>query len=165
MELSLLKDRLKNISRDMTYETDKFENRKINLGGSYEERRRFAMELYAEENAPVRTSPQDSIKRTDMLPDQCFLEFTIGFEMYFRKFEEDMAEVSCVRRRALVLFKQIMSLSAPDSTILYLVYVRNMDMDSICRMMYMSRATFYRRKNSALLQLKKLIETQEKKEE
>jgi DNA-directed RNA polymerase specialized sigma24 family protein len=149
----------------MTYETEKFENRKINLGGSYEERRRFAMELYAEENAPVRTSPQDSIKRTDMLPDQCFLEFTIGFEMYFRKFEEDMAKVSCVRRRALVLFKQIMSLSAPDSTILYLVYVRNMDMDSICRMMYMSRATFYRRKNSALLQLKKLIETQEKKEE
>ena len=162
MELSLLKTRLKNISRDMTYETEKFENRKISLGDSYEDRRRFAMELSAEDNAPVRTTPQDSIKRTDMLPDQNFLDFTIGFEMYFRRFEEDMEEVSSVRRNALVLFKQIMTLSSPDSTILYLIYVRSLDADSICRMMYMSRAKFYRRKNSALLQLKKLIENQEK---
>ena len=165
MELSLLKDRLKNISRDMTYETEKYANRKISLGSSYEDRRRFAMELYAEENAPVRTTPPDSIKRTDMLPDQNFLEFTIGFELYFRQFEEDMAEVSIVRRNALILFKQIMTLSSPDSTILYLIYVRSLDTQSICKMMYMSRATFYRRKNSALLQLKKLIESQDKKEE
>jgi DNA-directed RNA polymerase specialized sigma subunit len=78
------------------------------------------------------------------------IDFSQGFNAFIESLEEKYVEMIITRRQATLLLKRMLSLKLPFAQLLYYTYYKRLHPEEIKDKLYISRATFYRKKSDAI---------------
>lgn len=92
-------------------------------------------------------------------PDR-YNDFVIGFDKYLERTEKEIDEIINDNRQALIVFRTMLGLEHPYSTLLYNEFFRELPRKELLNTMYMSKSTFYRKRTIALEKLNESLKKQ-----
>ena len=73
-----------------------------------------------------------------------------GYDRFMSKMEKKASDIQTRRKEALTLFCRILNLPEPYNEILYLRYFKRLSCKDIRSILFMSRSSFYRKKDEAV---------------
>lgn len=147
---SIMKQRLVHLRVDLQSHSQAEETLLASICSAQEDRKKALMDLYAGFYSPCKVTDTTYLPKAQGDMNDVFLDFSEGFDLFVKAMEENYVEMILRRRRASILLNKVLSFSYPYSRILYLYYYKNEDPIAIAAKLYISRATFYRMKSSAI---------------
>ena len=80
-------------------------------------------------------------------------DFVIGFDNYLSKTESEIKALLHKNQRAMLIFKIMLCLEQPYSSILYFEFFKHMPAKEIEEKLFISKSTYYRKRDEALERL------------
>ncbi len=108
------------------------------------------MDFYAGLFAPCKVTNPSKIPTGQADMNDILIDFSEGFNDFIESMEERYVELIMRRRKATILLSRMLSFKLPFSQLMYLFYYKRMHRDEITKMLFISRATFYRLKSQAI---------------
>ena len=108
------------------------------------------MDFYAGLFSPCKVTDPGKIPTGQADMNDILIDFSEGFNDFIETLEERYVELIMRRRKATILLNRMLSFKLPFSRLMYLFYYKRMHRDEIIKMLFISRATFYRLKSQAI---------------
>lgn len=151
--MNIMKRRLKYLRIDLGIQSD-IENALLTeFRMLCEDKNRNILDYYTHFYAPCKVSDTEPKFHGQGDMNDMMIDFSEGYDKFIKALGEEYVSYMIRRRNASILLTKLLSLSYPQTKILYYYYYKAMDEKKIIDMMYISRSTFYRLKNNGLLML------------
>lgn len=153
---AIIKDRLIHLRVDLANHTPAEDHLLAEICSAREDQKKALMDLYAAYYSPCSVSDTQYIPKGQGDMNDVMIDFSEGFTQFIDTMEEQYVDMILRRRRAVILLSKMLSFKFPYSRILYLYYYKAEDPAKITEQLFISRATFYRMKSSAINALTKM---------
>lgn len=147
---AIIETRLKNLRSDLTCRTPEEDTIIAEICKAQDDRKVNLMDLYTRFFSPCKVidpefDPKGQGDMTDVM-----INFSEGFDEFIESLEEQYVNLIIKRRRATLLLNRMLSIKLPYSRLMYLYYFKAVEPKDIAEQFFISRATFYRLKSSAI---------------
>jgi hypothetical protein len=159
---AIIVSRLNNLLADLNAHVPGEEVLAFEICRTHEDKFKSLMDLYAGYYSPCKVTDTVYTPRGQVDMNDVMLDFSEGFEEFIDSLEEKYVELIISRRRATVLLNKLLSIKLPFSRLLYYYYYKRMNPEEILEGFFISRATFYRIKSSAITALTMLYYPKDK---
>ncbi len=158
----VLRERLKNLYSDLTCTGEEAVSLVNFMTCSIDDKVTVIRDMYFHDNAPVKvlnTEFGGKGKRYDYEDE--VIAVSEGYDHFIRKIGVRTTSVLNKHFSALSLFICILNLPYPYSSILYLRFFKNSSIDQVCKDLFMSRSSCYRKQERGIALLLKKVNGQE----
>lgn len=147
---AIIETRLKTLREDLAGRTPAEDTIIAEIIKAHEDKKLSLMDLYASYYSPCKVSDTvyDPKGQGDM--NDVMINFSEGFTEFIENMEEQYVKLIMKRRRATILLNRMLSIKCPYSRLMYLYYYKGIEPADIAELFFISRATFYRLKSSAI---------------
>jgi len=146
----IITQRLNSLREDLSFKSPIEYSIFNELTKVHDDKKISLMDFYAHFYSPCRVSEPSFVAKGQGDMNDVMLDFSQGFDKFIKTLEEEYEKMILVRRDATILLCRMLSLPYPYSTMLYMYYYRKLDPAVICKTYYLSRATFFRIKFTAV---------------
>ena len=146
----IIRSRLRHLRYDLSNYSTVEDSLSADICKAHEEKKMSVMDMYAALYSPCKVSDPAFAPKSEGDMNDVMLDFSEGFDRFVESMEEEYVEMIMKRRRAVILLSKMLSFGFPYSRILYLCYYKAEDPKTISDQLYISRATFYRLKSTAV---------------
>ena len=120
------------------------------IAKAHEDMTNSLLDIYASNFSPCKVTDTEYIPRGQADMNDIMIDFSQGFNAFIESLEEKYVEMTVTRRQATLLLKRMLSLKLPFAQLLYYTYYKRLHPEEIKDKLYISRATFYRKKSDAI---------------
>lgn len=152
MNSCLLKRRLTNLQRDIAF-ASAFLGEKISMYNEMKESLEKLKEDYVREFAPVASSNLEIKPQADRDMNEFFINFSEGYDNFKNTLAKQKVYYEYKRDSSIFLLNCILKMPSPYNEILFLKYFMNVTPESIEKLYYFSRTSFYRSLNKGIDEL------------
>ena len=125
---------------------------------SGEDKRKLLNEVYFKDNAPVKVIGTEFLGRKEADITGEMLNVSIKYDEFIHRLHREADQIMTRHVEAVDIFNLILSLPEPYCRILYLRYFKRLSCQETMQSLYLSRTTFFRTYNKALMMLQKELE-------
>jgi len=129
-----------------------------------DDKKKSLLDLYAGYFSPCKVTDPTYTPKGEADMNDIMINFSEGFRNFVESLEEEYVDLIVKRRRATILLSRMFSIRMPYSLLLYLFYYKRLEPVKILDAMYISRATFFRIKSSAINAVTQLYYPNDKKQ-
>ena len=147
---AIIVSRLNNLRIDLSDNSSSEDALTNEILKAQEEKINGLMDVYAGLYSPCKVTDPGHIPTGQADMNDIMLDFSEGFNDFIESLEERYVELIMKRRKATILLNRMLSFKLPFSRLMYLFYYKRMHRDEIIKLLYISRATFYRLKSDAI---------------
>ena len=149
----IIRTRLKYLRVDLGEHTPLEDSLVAEITMAHEDKRRSLMDFYAHFCSPCKVSEIELLPKAQTDMNDVMIDFSEGYEKFIQMLEEEYVSQMIRRRSATILLSKVLSIKYPYSKIIYLYYYKSMSDSEIASSLFISRATFYRIKDTGLTML------------
>ncbi len=167
INMTELKCRLNNLYLDLRCSNETIVRQLVLYSMTRKDRERVLRELYDMDFLPYKTTNPEvgiyrKVKVDPKVDAERFEKYLTGFDEYLRRQEKQIDTMIYNNRVAVELFRYIITLEVPYCDVLYLSYFKKLSVDEVCKILYLSRPSYFRAKKQALKKLLDMYNTNDK---